>query len=59
VRAVKTIDEVERELLFCGHHFARYEAKLLAEAWLIQDERNKINEKPMSGAHDDTDDQPF
>lgn len=50
VRAVKTIDGVQLELLFCGHHFRRYEPELIAGGWLIQDERNRINAKPMSGA---------
>lgn len=50
VRAVLVIDTREAELLFCGHHFAKHEPVLMAEGWLIQDERNKINSKPMSGA---------
>jgi hypothetical protein len=53
VRAVKLIDGNEHELLFCGHHFNRYEPKLIAEGWQIQDERNKINAEAMSGATND------
>jgi len=49
-RAVKVIDGNAYELLFCGHHFKRSEPKLIANGWLIQDERNRINQKPMSGA---------
>lgn len=49
VRVVMITDE-ELELLFCGHHYNRYEAELLAGGWLVQDERNTINNKPMSGA---------
>jgi hypothetical protein len=50
VRVVKVINNKQYELFFCGHHFNRYEASLLAGGWLIQDERNTINAKPMSGA---------
>ena len=50
VRVVKVIDGKEEELLFCGHHFNRYEPELVANGWLVQDERNQINSKPMSGA---------
>lgn len=50
VRAVLVIDGKEYELFFCGHHFNRYQPVLVAEGWLIQDERNTINSKPMSGA---------
>jgi len=51
VRVAKIIDGKEYELLFCGHHFARYEPELIAGGWMIQDERNKINAKPMSGSN--------
>jgi hypothetical protein len=50
VRAVKVVDGEPYELLFCGHHFNRHEPYLVIGGWLIQDERNKINAKPMSGA---------
>jgi ribosomal protein S14 len=33
------------ELLFCGHHFAKMEAGLVAWAYEILDERDLINEK--------------
>lgn len=51
VRVVKEIDDKQVELLFCGHHFNRYEVTLVASGWLVQDERNKINAKPMSGSN--------
>jgi hypothetical protein len=50
VRAIKDIDGKQQELLFCGHHYRKYEPELIVGGWLIQDERNKINAKPMSGA---------
>lgn len=37
-------------LLWCGHHFATHEDKLLALALAIQDERGRINEKSTSSA---------
>jgi hypothetical protein len=46
VRVVKQ----SNELLFCGHHFHEHEPVLVAQGWLVQDERNKINFKPMSGS---------
>lgn len=45
VRVIKN----DKELIFCGHHFSRYEPVLVADGWLVQDERNMINSKPMSG----------
>lgn len=42
VRAVIFIENLEYELLFCGHHFNKYHADLVAGGWLIQDERNTI-----------------
>jgi hypothetical protein len=51
-RAIKTIDGREYELLFCGHHYNRNEPKLIADGWLTQDDRELINQKPMSGTPD-------
>lgn len=36
------------ELLFCGHHYNKHEAALAGRASVlsVQDEREKINEKP-------------
>jgi hypothetical protein len=47
VRAVKVIDNNETELLFCGHHFRKHEPVLIAQGWLIQDDRDKIDQKAM------------
>jgi ribosomal protein S27AE len=37
---------VASPLLFCGHHFAEFEQKLVNDGWVIQDERDKINPPP-------------
>lgn len=34
------------DLLFCGHHYARYELALLAYASHVTDERELINARP-------------
>ena len=53
------------DLLFCGHHFAKHETHFSPEAWIVFDERHRINAKPSasSGAeHDDSayeDESPF
>lgn len=39
-------------LLYCGHHFNKYEAKLLEVAIDITDERYKINVKASSSSPD-------
>lgn len=49
VRAILEIDSKQHELLFCGHHFRKFEPVLVAGGWLIQDDRNMINKTPMSG----------
>lgn len=54
VRAVKLIDGNELELLLCGHHFTKHEPEMIASGWFIQDERNRINAKPMSGSTEDS-----
>ncbi len=41
------------ELLFCGHHYRRHEAALLATGVTVQDERHRINEKPSLSANAD------
>jgi hypothetical protein len=51
VRVVKMIDDKQHELLFCGHHYNRHNPALWIDGWLVQDERNKINHKPMSGSN--------
>jgi hypothetical protein len=38
------------ELLFCGHHFAKFEEKLTQFAYEIVDERDRINNKSESSA---------
>jgi len=38
------------ELIFCGHHFAKYEAALIKDSYEVIDMRDKINEKSESSA---------
>ena len=38
------------ELVFCGHHFDKYEAALYKDAYDIVDERHRINDKSESSA---------
>lgn len=38
------------ELLFCSHHFDRFEAALIKDAYEVIDERNRINAKSESSA---------
>ena len=38
------------ELMFCGHHFAKFEEKLTQFAYEIVDERDRINNKSESSA---------
>ena len=49
VRAVKVLNGKMLEVYLCGHHYREHEPALVASDWLIQDERHRINEKPMSG----------
>jgi hypothetical protein len=39
------------DLLFCGHHFAKYETTLRNKALNVQDERVRINDKPSPSAN--------
>lgn len=38
------------ELLFCSHHFDRFEAALIKDAYEVIDERHRINAKSESSA---------
>lgn len=38
------------ELVFCGHHFDKYEAALLKDSYEVIDERHRINDKSESSA---------
>ena len=33
------------ELLFCGHHFDRYEAAIIKDSYEVIDERNRIDKE--------------
>ena len=39
------------DLLFCGHHFSKNELQLLAGGATVQDERHRINERPLVSAN--------
>lgn len=38
------------ELLFCSHHFDKFEAALIKDAYEVIDERHRINAKSESSA---------
>jgi len=38
------------ELLFCGHHYNKYEASLIKDSYEVIDERDRINAKSESSA---------
>lgn len=38
-------------LLFCGHHFARWETAIRASARFVLDERHRINPEPSQSAN--------
>ena len=38
------------ELVFCGHHFSKFEASMIKSAYDVVDERHRINEKSESSA---------
>jgi len=38
------------ELMFCGHHYNKYEASLAKDAFDVIDTRDEINSKPESSA---------
>jgi hypothetical protein len=42
---------VSGELMFCGHHFKKYEEKLTGLSYEIIDERKYINEKPSQSSN--------
>ena len=44
------VNGVNGDLLFCRHHFFKYEAKLREYAFEIVDETHKINEKPSESS---------
>ena len=44
------VNGVSGDLLFCRHHFLKYEDKLMEYAFEIVDETHKINERSESSA---------
>ena len=47
--ALVWVNGVGGDLLFCGHHFNKHEAKLRKYAFEIVDERNKLIENRLVG----------
>lgn len=43
--------ESGNDLLFCGHHFGRYEMVLFMAGWIIEDHRRDINAAPSPSGH--------
>lgn len=43
-------EEMDQEILFCGHHFRKHTAALIAQGLLINDQTHKINEKGGASA---------
>jgi len=41
------------ELLFCGHHYTRWQETIETDALSVSDERHKINHKPSVSANAD------
>lgn len=44
---------VHVEMLFCGHHYGRYEQHFAAKGYPVHDERHLINAKPSTSANAD------
>lgn len=47
-QALVKAEGVGGEIFFCGHHYAKNELKLQAWAFVVVDERDKINPKPFA-----------
>jgi hypothetical protein len=51
VQAFVSVKMLAGELLFCGHHYKKYQAKLDNQSYEIIDERDSINEKPSQSSN--------
>jgi hypothetical protein len=49
-QAFVLVKGVAGELLFCGHHYSKYEVELIRFAYEVIDDREWINKKPDSSA---------
>ena len=49
-QALVWVNGVNGELLFCGHHFNKFEKKLREYAYEIIDERSKLVENKLIGS---------
>lgn len=47
-QALVWVNGMNGDLLFCGHHFRKWEDKLREFAFEVVDERDKINPKPFA-----------
>lgn len=45
------VNGVSGDLLFCSHHFNKWEAKIREFAFEIVDEREKLQENRLVGSH--------
>lgn len=45
------VNGVSGDLLFCAHHFKKWEAKIREFAFEIVDEREKLQENRLVGSH--------
>lgn len=58
VRTSVMAPDIDRmvDLLFCGHHFAKYETKLRELALNVEDQRERINHKASASSGTTADD---
>lgn len=45
------VNGVSGDLLFCAHHFSKWEDKIREFAFEVVDEREKLNENRLIGSH--------
>lgn len=54
VHSIQTFTEDDKlimgDLLFCGHHFTKYEDALVTAGYAFDDFRDKLNDKPSISA---------
>lgn len=51
-QAFVRVEKDTRDLLFCAHHYSRFEADLFVQGFTVaQDERSEVNVKPSISAN--------
>lgn len=50
-QAYVNVTGVSGDLMFCAHHFTKWESKIREFAFEIIDEREKLNENRLIGSH--------